>query len=144
MPPIFTFGREHEKKCSARNFRGKTQLPDVPLLMNVIDDVHDLIDDKGSIDTVMESCRIAFTEGGRVAWGQTEYWIRKCSEEHPKIIPLWYEFADHPNAEIRWRVSCVLNLIPTTARNELAAKLSNDKSKRVSSMARSRVEEQKT
>jgi hypothetical protein len=140
---MFTFGREHEKECSARNFRGKTQLPDIHFLMTVIDDVHDLIEGKGSIEQVIESCRAAFTKGGRVAWDQTEYWIRKCSEDYPEILELWYEFSDDSRAEIRWRVACLLDNLPISIRSDLSFKLANDRSKRVSGMARARIEEQK-
>jgi hypothetical protein len=140
---MFTFGREHEKECSARKFRGKTQLPDIHFLMTVIDDVHDLIEDKGSIEKVMKSCRAAFTEGGRVAWGQTEHWIRKCSTDYPKILELWSEFADDSRAEIRWRVACLLDIIPISISSELSVKLANDRSKRVSDMALVRIAEQK-
>jgi len=42
---MFTFGREHEKKCDAAYVRNCAQLP---LLIKVIDSTHDLIEGTGS------------------------------------------------------------------------------------------------
>jgi hypothetical protein len=42
---MFTFGREHEKKCDAAYVRNCAQLP---LLIKVIDSTRDLIEETGS------------------------------------------------------------------------------------------------
>ena len=58
---MFTFGREHEKKCEPRYVRNPEQ---VPLLLAVVDGVHDLIEGKGTEEPLKKSLRKAFIEGG--------------------------------------------------------------------------------
>ena len=58
---MFTFGREHEKKCEPRYVRNPEQ---VPLLLAVVDAVHDLIEDKGTEEALKKSLRKAFIEDG--------------------------------------------------------------------------------
>jgi hypothetical protein len=48
---MFTFGREHEKKCS----ESRT----APLLLAVVDAVHDLIEGKGTEEALKRSLRKA-------------------------------------------------------------------------------------
>jgi hypothetical protein len=48
---MFTFGREHGKKCS----ESRT----VPLLLAVVDAVHDLIEGKGTEEALKRSLRKA-------------------------------------------------------------------------------------
>jgi hypothetical protein len=61
---MFTFGREHGKKCS----ESRT----VPLLLAVVDAVHDLIEGKGTEEALKRSLRKAFIEGGS---GTDATWI---------------------------------------------------------------------
>jgi hypothetical protein len=60
---MFTFGREHEKKCS----ESRT----APLLLAVVDAVHDLIEGKGTKEA-LKITRKAFIEGGS---GTDGIWI---------------------------------------------------------------------
>lgn len=135
---IFTFGREHEKKCEARYVRNPAQ---VPLLMAVVDAVHDLIEGTGTEVALQNALRTAFIEGGLGVWGNAEKWLRKCSSEYPALLDLWSEFAENPNAEVRYRVACVLNLFPRKIFDTLSEQLATDKSKKVSNMARARIDE---
>ena len=135
---MFTFGREHEKKCEARYVRNPEQ---IPLLMSVVDAVHDLIECKGTEEALKESLRKAFIEGGSGVWENTEKWLRKSSEDYPSVLELWHEFANHPSAVVRFRVACILNLLPKHLFVALSSQLVNDKSKKVHNMARERVKE---
>jgi len=135
---IFTFGREHEKKCAARYVRDPSQ---VPLLLTVVDAAHDLIEGKGPVIDFVAVCRSAFVGGGTGVWENTEGWIRKCSSEHPEVLELWRELAAHPKAEIRFRVACILNDLPRGMFEELSGQLVSDKSKKVSKMALARTAE---
>jgi len=135
---IFTFGREHEKKCEARYVRDKTQ---IPLLLSVVDSVHDLIEGHGTEAALADVIRIAFIEGGAGVWGNADKWLRKCSPDYPALQKLWLEFAVHPKAEVRFRVACLLNSVPASIFDALAHNLAADKSKKVSTMAAARIEE---
>jgi hypothetical protein len=135
---MFTFGREHEKKCEARYVRNPSQ---IPLLLSVVDAVHDLIEGKGTEEDLKESLRKAFVEGGAGVWENTEKWLRKSSEDYPGVLELWSEFANHPKAEVRFRVACVLDRLPKPLFLVLSLQLVNDKSKKVHNMARERVKE---
>lgn len=133
---MFTFGRDHEKKVCARYVRNPEQ---VPLLDSVIDAVHDLIEGKGSERALRDAIRTAFTEGGSGVWENTESWLRKASADYPGLLQLWAELAAHPKTEVRFRVACVLNLIPEPCRTDLAIRLKSDNSKKVSAMASDRL-----
>jgi hypothetical protein len=135
---MFTFGREHEKKCEAHYVRNPSQ---IPLLLSVVDAVHDLIEGKGTEEDLKESLRKAFVEGGAGVWENTEKWLRKSSVDYPGVLELWSEFANHPKAEVRFRVACVLNRLPMPLFLILSSQLVNDKSKKVHNMARERVQE---
>lgn len=135
---MFTFGRDHERKCEARLVRNPEQ---IPLLLSVVDAVHDLIEGKGTEEALKESLRAAFVEGGTGVWENTEKWLRKSSGDYPGVLELWSEFANHPKAEVRFRVACVLNRLPMPLFLVLSSQLVNDKSKKVHNMARERVQE---
>ena len=135
---MFTLGRDHGKKTDARYVRDPKQ---VSLLLSVIDAVHDLIEGKGSEQALKEAIRAAFTTGGSGVWENAEKWLRKSSQDYPSVLDLWPEFAAHPKAEVRFRVACVLNLMPESVYFALASQLRTDKSKKVAGMAKARIEE---
>lgn len=135
---IFTFGREHERKCEARYVRDKSQ---TPMLMAVVDAVHDLIDGQGTTEALQEHLRTAFVSGGSGVWENAEKWLRKCSHDYPQILGLWPEFAANNDARVRFRVACVLNLLPRHIFNDISPRLAADRSKKVAAMATARIEE---
>ena len=135
---MFTFGREHEKKCAVAYIRNPQQ---AALISNVIDSVHDLLEGTASVEKVSDTIRTAFAQGGSGVWERAGSWLRKTSAHDPSLVSLWDELATHPKAEVRFRVACFLDQVPTSSFAVLSQLLAVDKSKRVSSMATARIEE---
>jgi len=135
---MFTFGREHEKKCEAAYVRKPEQ---VALLMAVVDTVHDLIEGGGDVDALVAALRRAFTLGGAGVWENAAKWLRKSGDDYPAVLKLWPEFASDARAEIRFRAACLLNDMPQDAFSSLSPLLLADRSKKVANMAANRVEE---
>ena len=129
---MFTFGRDHEKKCEAQYVRNPAH---VPMLMNVIDAVHDLLEGRGGLEQVRASLRVALTDGGAGVWENAAKWLRKTSFDHPEILSLWSELASHPKADIRFRVACFIDEMPVETASAICAGLSQDRSKKVAEMA---------
>jgi hypothetical protein len=135
---LFTFGREHEKKCATEHLRNSFQ---VKVASTLIDAIHDFIEGIGSIENVQDAIRIAFAEGGSGVWEATGSWLRELGAEYPDIRGLWVELAQHPRVTVRFRIACFLNEMPTREFLAAAKLLSADKSKKVTDMADSRIEE---
>lgn len=135
---MFTFGREHEKKCAVAYLRNPQQ---AVLISDVIDSVHDLLDGTASIEKLADAIRIAFVRGGSGVWEGAGSWLRKTSAHYPSLVSLWDELAAHPKAEVRFRVACFLDQVPAGVFDVLSHRLAMDKSKRVASMANARIEE---
>ena len=135
---MFTFGREHEKKCAVAYLRNPQQ---AALISDVIDSVHDLLDGTACIDKLADTIRIAFVEGGSGVWEKAGSWLRKTSAHYPSLVALWDELATHTKAEVRFRVACFLDQLPAGVFETLSHRLAMDRSKRVSSMANARIEE---
>ena len=133
---MFTFGREHEKKCEASYIRSAEQ---IPILMAVVDAVHDLIDGIGTEENVASAIRMAFIEGGAGVWEGAARWLRKCSVDYPSVLQLWPEFAAHRHADVRFRVACFLDEMPQNIYSSLSSILVTDRSKKVANMAVARV-----
>lgn len=133
---MFTFGRDHEKKCEARHVRDPGQ---VPLLMAVVDAVHDLIEGKTDEASVVSAIRSAFCEGGAGVWENAGKWLRKTGQDYPSVVVLWQELASHEKAEVRFRVACFLDEMPTQVFAALSPALAADRSKRVARMASART-----
>ena len=67
---IYVYVRQRARtKCETRNVRNPEQ---VPLLLAVVDGVHDLIEGKGTEEALKKSLRKAFIEGGS---GTDATWI---------------------------------------------------------------------
>ena len=107
----------------------------VPMLMNVIDSIHDLLDRQGGLEEVRSSLRVALTEGGSGVWENAAKWLRKVSFEHPEILSLWSELASHPKADVRFRIACFIDEMPVETASGIYARLSQDRSKKVAEMA---------
>jgi len=135
---VFTFGREHERKCEAAYVRKPDQ---IPLLMAVVDAVHDLIEGSGTEANLAVALRSAFTEGGAGVWENAGKWLRKSSEDYPAVLDLWREFAAHASSNVRFRTACLLNDMPASVFSTLAPALCADRSKKVAAMAAARVSE---
>lgn len=135
---MFTFGREHEKKCAAHYLRDTRQ---VGMMEDVIDAVHDVLEGKRLIDDVRSSFAKAFSEGGSGVWEQTASWMTKLAGEHPELLTEWQSLAAHKNAMVRFRVACCLNDMPYSFATEIGQQLMNDRGTKVRTMAAARLEE---
>ncbi|MFZ6655334.1 hypothetical protein [Undibacterium sp. TJN19] len=135
---MFTFGREHEKRCDSKYVRNPSQ---VVLLLNVIDAVHDLLEDKGSEDHLVHALRVAMTDGGAGVWENAAKWLRLSSGDYPQVLKLWPELAQHPKADVRFKVACFLDEMPRGIFAELSSQLTQDKSSKVATMANARMDE---
>jgi hypothetical protein len=133
---MFTFGRAHEKKCEASYVRNRAQ---VPLLMRVIDAVHDRIEGIGSEEELRDALRVAMVEGGAGVWENSGRWLRKASQDYPGLLSLWTELARHSKAQVRFRIACFLDEMPDDAFAELAPVLVADRSTMVATRAADQI-----
>ncbi len=133
---MFTFGREHEKICEAVYVRNPAQLP---LLISVIDAVHDLIEGAGSESNLGNALRAALVEGGAGVWESAGRWLRKSGADYPGLLPLWSELASHRKSEVRFRIACFLDEMPESVFARLSPALIADKSKVVAARAADQV-----
>jgi hypothetical protein len=134
---LFSFGREHEKKCAERHVRDPAQLY---LVTALIDSVHDLLEGKTSEEQVRSAVRAAFVEGGVGVWEQAGSWLRKLCEDYPDFRALWPEFASNLKAGIRFRTAAFLDDMPGAIAEGVHARLVSDNSSRVRQMAVDRWE----
>ena len=133
---MFTFGREHERKCAVAYVRRSDQ---AALILAVVDAVHDLLESKTGPEELASAVRAAFTEGGSGVWENAASWLRKSVSSYPELGQLWLELARHPKSEVRFRVACCLDDVPLPLQLEIAGLLLADKSKKVSGMAHARM-----
>jgi len=135
---MFTFGREHEKRCAAHYLRDPSQ---IGLIADVVDAVHDVLEGKCRVDDVRQTCSRAFCDGGSGVWEQTALWMTKLDREHPLLLSDWRTLAANKKATVRFRVACCLNDMPQSLAKEIGELLANDRSKKVREMAVGRLEE---
>jgi hypothetical protein len=138
---MFTFGRDHEKKCAVEYLRDPRQ---ADLITTVVDAVHDVIEGKAIDGGIRPIVTRAFVEGGTGVWEQTGSWLRRLATENVDEKSLWQELADHADSKVRFRVACFLNDLPPVTAKEVGEKLKNDRSKKVREMAVARLEELST
>lgn len=106
---MFTFGRYQEKKYAVEHIANQKQ---VHLIEAVIDAVHDLLEGTITDQALRLVLSRGFTEGESGVWEQTGIWLRKLSDENPGFSTLWIEFANHPQATVRFRAACCLDEMP--------------------------------
>lgn len=135
---MFTFGRDHEIK-HAISFVGNEEKAE--LLTQVINAVHDILEEKISIEDAKAIFVTAFSEGKSGVWESTGKWIRKLGGEYCEILNLWVLLASNNKAVVRYRVACFLDEMPETLAHKLGNTLAADKSKKVQSMAEARLDE---
>jgi hypothetical protein len=135
---VFTFGRDHEKKCAAEKLRKPDQ---AAILVGVVDAVHDLLERKASLDEIRPTLTEAFSFGGTGVWESTGSWMRQIMTEHPAFAAVWRDLATHSQGQVRFRVACFLNVLPKSLALELGNRLKSDQHKRTREMAIARLEE---
>jgi len=133
---LFTFGREHERKCAVAYVRNPAQ---AALIVRVVDAVHDVLEGTASEVELAQALRVAFVEGGSGVWEQAGSWLRKSAADHPPLDALWLELSRSPDAAVRFRVACSLGDMPAAVRPHVASILLADKSRKVVAMARERT-----
>lgn len=138
---MFTFGREHERKCAVAHVRSPAQ---AALILAVVDAVHDLLESGNGPDALAQALSAAFTEGGSGVWEGAASWLRKSCVDYPELGRLWLALARHPKSEVRFRIACCLDDMPAALQPEVAALLLADKSRKVSAMARARMHPEST
>ena len=135
---MFTFGREHERKCALAYVRKPDQ---AALVSTMIDAIHDLLEGKGNAGQVGAVIGEAFAHGGSGVWESAGSWLRKIGAEYNEARQLWAVLARHESAAVRFRVACFLNEMPHEEFATASSLLLNDKSEKVAAMARARVAE---
>jgi hypothetical protein len=125
---VFTFGREHEKRCAAGYFRKPA---DPAALLALIDAVHDLVEGKVAVGDVRARLVECLVHGGARTWEGAGYWLEKVKDDFPALLTVWTELARHPQAEVRWRIACLVECMPAALRSELTPVLLADASRRV-------------
>lgn len=133
---MFTFGREHERRTAVASVRNPAQ---AALILHVVDAFHDLLERKAPAAALVEAIRIAFTGGNSGVWQQASTWLRRSSALYPELNELWVELADHPAANVRFRITRSLHDMPGELVSQVAPRLLADRSIKVSSMARARL-----
>ena len=135
---MFTFGRDHEIK-HAINFIGNEEKAE--LLTQVINAVHDILEEKVGVEDAKPIFVTAFSEGKGGVWESTGKWIRKLGSEYPQILDIWVLLASNNKAAVRYKVACFLDEMPEALAHTLGSTLAIDKSKKVKSMAEARLDE---
>lgn len=134
---MFTFGREHEKKCAIGYVRTKVS-GQVELITELIDAVHDLIESTGTEKAVRTALSEAFVAGGSGVWEQAGAWLRKLVKEYPTFETLWLEFANHQEWKVRFRAACFIDEMPPALARQVSDQLKADGNKKVREMAEAR------
>lgn len=133
---IFTFGREHEKRCATSYVRKQD---DRRLIESVIDSVHDVLEGAGSLSDLAIRFGDAFAMGGSGVWESAGSWIIKMSKEFPEIGRIWVDLSRHSRAEVRFRVACFLNDVDQNIFDIIGPTMLSDRSKKVLGMAQDRA-----
>ena len=134
---MFTFGRDHERKCAAAKLRKPDQ---AAMLVSVVDAVHDLLEGKSSLNEIRPILIDAFIAGGSGVWETTGSWMRQIIAEHPDFSTVWCDLASHSDSQVRFRVACFINDMPAPIAKEVGEHLRTDRSKKVREMAIDRLE----
>lgn len=132
---LFTFGRERELE-NASCFIGNESKANP--LVELIDVIHDYLDNKVDIDYVKEFVEVAIVEGYSGVWESSTTWLNRLGQVDSSILDLWTKLAKHNSAKVRFRVACNLDTISPLVASEVANLLLNDRSKKVREMAEER------
>jgi len=135
---MFTFGREHEKKCAVQYLRDANESQRI---VAVVDAVHDVLERRVQPEAVRSAFIDAFSQGGTGVWEQAGSWLRKLAADLPELDSMWYELSESSDGKVRFRVACLLNDLPQELALELGQKLRVDKHKKTREMALARLEE---
>ena len=130
---MFTFGREKEKQSAL--YYLSTKDPEKQLVLDMVDTIHDFLENKSSEDELRSALTQSFTRTAGGCWEQTGTWLRKLSKHYPSFESMWVELAQHEDSKVRYRVACHLDDMPEGIASQVYEKLKADKSKKVREMA---------
>ena len=133
---MFTFGREKEKQSALYYLSAKD--PEKQRVLDLVDSIHDFLEGNGSEESVRTALRASFTRTASGGWEQTGTWLRKPIKHYPSFESMWLEMADDKDSKVRFRVACNIDDMPPHISDQVYAKLKDDKSKKVSDMAKVR------
>ncbi len=135
---MFTFGRDHEKKCALQNLRDQKN---ALLISTLIDAIHDLIEQRIAPQELRPFLIAAFSEGSSGVWEQSGSWLRKLGKHYPELCSVWIDLSSHPNSKVRFRAACCIDDMPPAMARETVEKLCRDTNKKVRDMAIARGNE---
>ncbi len=115
---MFTFGRIKEIEHAIYRVGNDEE---AKLLINVINGVHDVLENKKNIENISETFKTALIEGKSGIWESSGSWLINLSDEYPILNKIWEELVQHPKLEVRFRVSAHLIDLPY----DIAEKLYN-------------------
>lgn len=130
---MFTFGREKEKQSAL--YYLSTKDPEKQLVLDMVDTIHDFLENKCSEDALRFAVTQSFTRTAGGGWEQTGTWLRKLSKHYPSLETMWVEMAEYRDSKVRFRVACHLEDMSEAIASQVYEKLKIDKSKKVRDMA---------
>lgn len=125
---MFTFGRKHEIDVALRRHGG----PELAtMIVEIINAIHDLIEDKTTLHVVEKLIETALIEGRRDIWDAAGTWLLKLQKHYPSVEHIWTDLARHSKAEVRFRIASHIIDLPQFTRDQVYSLLKDDKSKKV-------------
>lgn len=125
---MFTFGRNKEIEVVLRRHGGEAN---ATLIVDVVNSIHDLLEQKVELKEVELKIQKAIIEGRRDIWDAAGTWLLKMHKSFPETKKLWLELAKYPKAEVRFRVASHIIDMPPDIRGEIYQSLKHDMSKKV-------------
>lgn len=126
---MWTLGRDREKE-HARKFLGSK---DSKVLEQVIDAVHDLIEQKKVTKATTDALHAGLLEGASGTWESAGSWLIKACREFSELCTLWVELSSHPSSKIRFRVAAFVEDMPDGIARKVLPQLLADPSVKVRS-----------
>jgi len=130
---MFTFGRKHEIDVAVRRHGGAER---ANMIVDIVDAIHDIIENKTTLDVVEKLIETALVEGRRDIWDAAGTWLLKLQKDYPPVEHVWTDLAKHPKSEVRFRIASHIIDLPQSTRDQVYSLLKDDKSKRVRDHAR--------
>jgi hypothetical protein len=125
---MFTFGRDRELEHVRERHGARAT---VPLLLRLVDSVHDYLERTASRQDVERTIERALVEGESGIWETAGTWLLKLNRDAPESQDLWRMLAAHPHATVRFRIASFLDDVEVELARELYERFSADRSERV-------------
>ena len=122
---MFTFGRNREKENCANYISSPKN---VQIVEKIIDDIHDLIENKVEADKIMSGIIDAFSIDDEGVWRQIGKWLGKLTEEYSQFETIWELLSKHDSEAVRVRITACLRKAPKEIALRIAKTSINDSS----------------